>query len=99
MSSPSRALSVTIGHPVHYVSHGSPVRADGTQRFTSVCRAAIVTAIPQDSEDDLSLCVLNPEGMHFQQNVPYSSTAEAGTWHWAGVGEGHQTWRKVPDKG
>ncbi|MFJ2029439.1 hypothetical protein [Streptosporangium sp. NPDC087985] len=32
----------TVGRIVHYVSHGTPPRPDGTQAFTSQCRAAIV---------------------------------------------------------
>lgn len=36
---------VKLGESVHYVSHGTPVREDGTQAFTSVCRSAIVTEV------------------------------------------------------
>lgn len=35
----------TVGRPVHYVSHGSPVRADGAQAYEPQCRAAIVTEV------------------------------------------------------
>lgn len=35
----------SVGRIVHYVSHGTPVREDGTQAFPSVCRAAIVTEV------------------------------------------------------
>lgn len=35
----------SVGRIVHYVSHGTPVRNDGTQAYTSECRAAIVTGI------------------------------------------------------
>lgn len=31
------------GRVVHYVSFGTPVRADGSQAYTSQCRAATVT--------------------------------------------------------
>ncbi|GHH57830.1 hypothetical protein [Lentzea cavernae] len=33
----------SVGRIVHYVSHGSPIREDGTQVFPSECRAAIVS--------------------------------------------------------
>lgn len=35
----------SIGHIVHYVSHGTPVREDGTQAFTKQCRAALITEV------------------------------------------------------
>lgn len=75
-------MSPRIGDTVHYVSHGSPVRADGTQAFTKECRAAIVTAIPQMLSEGpntgpagytptVSLCVLNPTGLFFHGECPY----------------------------
>lgn len=83
----------TIGRIVHYVSHGSPVRADGTQAYTSQCRAAVVTEVDGDT---VGLCVLNPTGFFFHSvadgGCPYDewdgTTALAGTepqggsWHW-----------------
>ena len=38
-------MKPSVGRVVHYVSHGTPVRADGTQAFTAECRAAIVTEV------------------------------------------------------
>lgn len=35
----------SVGRIVHCVSHGSPVREDGTQAYASKCRAAIVTDV------------------------------------------------------
>ncbi len=35
----------SVGRIVHYVSHGSPIREDGTQAFPSVCRAAVVAEV------------------------------------------------------
>lgn len=95
----------SIGRVVHYVSHGSPVQPDGSQAYTSECRAAIVTEVgPQHAsshlggiEPELSLCVLNPTGQFFSQNIrPDQGTEDAqslthlcnarnyrgGTWHW-----------------
>ncbi|MEV8439170.1 hypothetical protein AB0425_17485 [Actinosynnema sp. NPDC051121] len=34
-----------LGATVHYVSHGTPHRPDGSQAFESVCRAATVTEV------------------------------------------------------
>lgn len=84
----------SVGRVVHYVSHGSPVRADGTQAFPSVCRAAIITEVgdwPEGiSQADRSniavpvgLAVLNPTGMFFQQGCMQSELGhEGGSWHW-----------------
>lgn len=40
-------MKPSVGRLVHYVSHGSPVRLDGTQAFTSTCRAAVITEVGQ----------------------------------------------------
>lgn len=71
----------SVGRIVHYVSHGSPVRADGTQQYLSECRAAVITEVgpgllPEgvDAEIDsdaevVGLCVLNPTGLFFRRGV------------------------------
>lgn len=58
-----------LGEPVHYVSMGSPVGADGRQVYQSVCRAAYVTEPGEDGK--LSLMVANPTGLFFSQDVPF----------------------------
>lgn len=65
----------SVGRIVHYVSYGTP-----GGEYKSEMRAAIITRVI-DAET-LSLCVLNPEGMFFNQSVPYNSTPVGGTWHW-----------------
>lgn len=86
----------SVGDIVHYVSHGTPVREDGTQAYESLCRAAIITEVPKHllaepfdgcpngTEDHwiASLAVLNPTGNFFNENVPRGEDAhEGGTWH------------------
>jgi hypothetical protein len=83
-----------VGSIVHYVSYGTP-----GGEYTSQCRAAIVTAVPDilsgglyGKVPDVHLCVLNPEGFFFNQNVQYDDPADhdpgngegprGGTWHW-----------------
>lgn len=73
---------------VHYVSHGTPVRTDGSQAYKSLCRAAIVTEVPKElygaetvsnGADGLwriGLCVLNPTGQFFNQGVAFDAGAE-----------------------
>lgn len=62
-----------IGETVHYVSHGTPFQADGSQAYTSRCRAAIVTEQPADPDHpaQVGLAVLNPTGNFFHRTVPY----------------------------
>lgn len=86
----------SVGRIVHYVSYGTPQRADGTQAHTSQCRAAIVAEVysedrpPRDSEcvpgvdgaEWCALAVLNPTGMFFNDVCHDESTKAGGTWHW-----------------
>jgi hypothetical protein len=74
----------TIGRIVHYVSHGTPIREDGTQAFKAAPRAAIITGLREHGGPVVDLCVLNPTGMFFNQDVPFDGAAEpeGGTWHW-----------------
>jgi hypothetical protein len=73
----------SVGRIVHYVSHGTPVRPDGTQEFASECRAAVITEVdlepgaPLKIVPDVSLCVLNPSGMFFNRTVPYDEDGGA----------------------
>lgn len=60
----------SIGRIVHYVSYGTPIRGDGSQAFTSRCRAAIITEVddPDGANADLNrvgLCAINPTGLFF----------------------------------
>lgn len=67
----------SVGRIVHYVARGS---ADGYYR--AVCRAAVITEVPDAAGGIASLCVLNPTGMFFNERVSHSEMHEAGTWHW-----------------
>jgi hypothetical protein len=79
-----RAL-VSVGLSIHYVSHGTPVRADGSQAFPSVCRAGLITEV---LEDRVGLCVFNPTGIFFHPEsigggAAFDEGGAAGTWHHA----------------
>jgi hypothetical protein len=57
----------SVGRIVHYVSRGS---ADG--KFPATCRAAVVTEVAEPEQPRLvSLAVLNPSGLFFDQLIPY----------------------------
>ncbi|MFE6500760.1 hypothetical protein [Kitasatospora sp. NPDC057738] len=90
-------MQPSIGRIVHYHSHGSPVQPDGTQRYTSKPRAAIVTAVPEYLEAEpydgcpndgthlpvvVSVAVLNPTGMFFDESVSYAEEPTPGCWSW-----------------
>ncbi|MFE4697300.1 hypothetical protein ACFRIC_09420 [Streptomyces sp. NPDC056738] len=62
-----------IGQTVHYVSHGTPLQADGSQAYNSRCRAAIVTEenTTPDHPTQVGLAVLNPTGLFFHRFVPH----------------------------
>jgi len=75
----------SIGRIVHYVSHGTPQQSDGTQAYTSQCRAAIITELAQPEEDSdvIGVAVLNPTGMFFNRAAyDGSDNPDGGTWHW-----------------
>lgn len=87
-----------VTDPVHYVSHGSPVRPDGTQAYTSQCRAAIVTEPPKtirifdpvhgtDEYLAASLFVINPTGTFHNQDVRYDSGTFTGPEREAAAGK------------
>lgn len=70
----------SVGRIVHYVSQGSPVREDGTQAYTSECRAAVIT---EADAHTVGLCVLNPTGQFFNRGVEQDEGDKAGgSWHW-----------------
>lgn len=75
-----------VGASVHYVSHGSPIRPDGTQEYTSLCRAADVTEVDPNDTNHVGLMVKNPTGLFFRSLADggsrYAETFTGGTWHW-----------------
>ena len=79
-SAPKKRRIPTVGRIAHYVSYGSPIRPDGTQKFASECRAAVVTAV--HDEETVTLCVLNPTGIFFHPCVLDDTGQLGGTWHW-----------------
>lgn len=84
----------SVGRIVHYVSHGTPPREDGSQAYSSEFRAAIITVVHGPVEPgpdgpagsvrwEVGLAVLNPGGLFFDQHVVQDETGTApGTWHW-----------------
>lgn len=71
----------TVGRVVHYHSFGTP-----GGEYLPEARAAIITAVAlaelEGATDQVSLCVLNPSGMFFNVDVPYSPAPLPGHWSW-----------------
>lgn len=71
----------SIGRVVHYHSYGTP-----GGEYLPEPRAAIVTAIELVAENPdaytASLCVLNPTGMFFKEDVEFTETPTPGHWSW-----------------
>lgn len=71
----------SVGRVVHYTSYGTPCGEYGQE-----CRAAMITEVLSDVS--VGLCVLNPTGMFFRQDVQYdagvddAATPAGGMWHW-----------------
>lgn len=77
----------TVGDRVHYVSHGTPVREDGTQAYAAKYRAAIVTEVDEVKPFWVGLAVLNPTGQFFHSLDSGGCMADftenqGGSWHW-----------------
>lgn len=87
-------MKPSVGRVVHYVARGS---ADG--RFPPACRAALVTEVTpitgeeaaqaeieswdEDQRCRVSLAVLNPTGLFFDQGLHQDEANKAGgSWHW-----------------
>lgn len=79
-------MKPSVGRIVHYQSFGTP-----GGEYASACRAAIVTAVcdnpggtdPESGTPCVSLAVLNPTGMFFDEHLPQDEDGHAGgTWHW-----------------
>ncbi|GAA0850514.1 hypothetical protein [Paenibacillus sp. FSL R5-808] len=66
-------MEPSIGRIVHYYSYGTP-----GGEYTSEPRAAIITGVVNAST--VHLCVLNPSGMFFNQNV--FQGYGPGKWNW-----------------
>lgn len=70
---PDPIVKPTVGRMVYYKSYGTP-----NGEYKPENRAAIITAIKSDTVIDL--CVLNPTGMFFNQDVKQGE--EGGQWDW-----------------
>lgn len=86
-------MKPSVGRIVHYVSFGTP-----GGEYPSVCRAAIVTEVVPETDDNLALgevehwdeeamcrvglAVMNPTGMFFNSPIRWDPNKAGGTWHW-----------------
>lgn len=68
----------TVNRMVHYISHGTPLRPDGSQAYTSRCRAAIITEVGPETDEVLGQAYLEgwdkPEYLHIVGLVAINPT-------------------------
>lgn len=69
----------SVGRTVHYQSYGTP-----GGEYKSEPRAAIITATMPDTDDVVSLCILNPTGFFFPEHVGHAENdvPTPGRWNW-----------------
>ena len=76
MSNPIQAP--TVGRIVHYQSYGTP-----GGEYLPAPRAAVVTEVGSlGVPAPVGLCILNPTGLFFNANVPFSEEPKPGHWSW-----------------
>jgi hypothetical protein len=68
----------SVGRIVHYVAYGTP----GGEFPAGVCRAATITEVTNLELEQVSVCVLNPTGLFFNQRIAHDEAKKPGTWHW-----------------
>lgn len=76
----SQQQAPSVGRVVHYTSYGS---VGG--KFAPTCRAAVVTAVHPAVEGaplTVDLCVMNPTGLFFDQELTEGDPGVGGSWHW-----------------
>lgn len=66
----------TVGRMVHYQSYGTP-----NGEYKSEPRAATITQV-NDDQGNVGLFIMNPSGLFFPNNVPYSAEPKPGHWNW-----------------
>lgn len=65
-----------VGECVVYLAYGTP-----GGEFKSVPRAAIITEVHNAASGEVSVCVLNPQGLFFNR-VQHSAEGKPGCWSW-----------------
>lgn len=70
-------MEPSVGRIVHYHSYGTP-----GGEYLPEPRAAIITEVSHQETREVGLCVLNPTGQFFNQEVPYADTPTPGHWNW-----------------
>ncbi|MFD3594292.1 hypothetical protein ACFWU5_16325 [Nocardia sp. NPDC058640] len=66
----------SVGRIVHYQSYGTP-----GGEYLPEPRAAVITEL-SGPDGTVGLCVLNPTGMFFNENVKFAETPTPGHWNW-----------------
>lgn len=73
----------SVGRIVHYQAYGTP-----GGEHQSAARAAVISEVNEvpgregPSRFDVGVVVLNPTGLFFNRDVPFSETPKPGCWSW-----------------
>lgn len=70
-------MKPSIGRTVHYQRYGTP-----GGEYKSEPSAAIITEVVNEDTGIVHMTVLNPTGLHFNRDVPYSEVPKPGHWNW-----------------
>lgn len=68
-------MQPSVARIVHYQSYGTP-----GGEYLPEPRAAVITSVGVLGQ--VSLAVLNPTGMFFNECVPFAETPTPGHWNW-----------------
>jgi len=79
---PTLTVKPTVGRMVYYKSYGTP-----NGEYKPEDRSATITEVIDD--ETVSLCVFNPTGLFFNQNVKQGQ--EGGQWDWMPFQKDQQT--------
>ncbi len=71
----------SVGRVVHYVAYGTPNSEHKPEHLAAIITSVFTLASSGD-EQTVGLCVLDPVGIFFNQDVRRDDTGQAsGTWH------------------
>lgn len=75
----------SVGRIVHYQSFGTPKGEYKSQPVAAVVTVVVTEPVDETGKDlreRVGLCILNPTGMFFNTDVPFSEEPKPGHWNW-----------------
>lgn len=78
----------SVGRIVHYHSYGTPGGEYKSEPRAAIISEVVLGTLTREAYEfvgdypEVGLAVLNPTGMFFNQNVPFSPDPKPGHWSW-----------------